>query len=341
MRRRLILSIVVFSAVINQRPTSADVMNLPAGQTSLSFVTVGDAGNMADADGLGAVNYVFEMGKYDVTLDQYAAFLNSVAAADPYGLYNTLMDGYEGSLRYGISQSGTSGHFSYSVFGNGNLPMFTANWGQAAQFANWLQNGQPTGPEGPGTTETGAYTLNGAVTSAALYAITRNADATYFIPSENEWYKAAYYKGGNTNAGYWLYPTRSNSPPSNVISSTGTNNADFNGDGLTPVGTFADSPGPYGTFDQGGFAFQWNESQADIGGFFYRGSLGGDTEANASPLASSANGGVQNPAISNAINQGFRIAAIPEPSTFVLLVVGAFALLVLTTGRRVTAVNTH
>ena len=41
-------------------------------------------------------------------------------------------------------------------------------------------------------------------------AITRNAGATYFIPSENEWYKAAYYKGGGTNAGYWTYPTQSN-----------------------------------------------------------------------------------------------------------------------------------
>ena len=48
-------------------------------------------------------------------------------------------------------------------------------------------------------------------------AITRNAGATYFIPSENEWYKAAYYKGGGTNAGYWLYPTKSNTAPSNVL----------------------------------------------------------------------------------------------------------------------------
>jgi hypothetical protein len=60
-----------------------------------------------------------------------------------------------------------------------------------------------------------------------LTAITRNAGATYFIPSENEWYKAAYYKGGGTNAGYWLYPTQSNTVPSNVLSATGTNNANW------------------------------------------------------------------------------------------------------------------
>ena len=63
--------------------------------------------------------------------------------------------------------------------------------------------------------------------TAALMAMTRNAGATYFIPSENEWYKAAYYKGGGTNAGYWLYPTQSNTVPSNVLSATGTNNANF------------------------------------------------------------------------------------------------------------------
>ena len=60
-------------------------------------------------------------------------------------------------------------------------------------------------------------------------AVTRNAGAKYFLPSENEWYKAAFYKGGGTNAGYGLYPTKSdaNNPPSNVLSATGTNNANY------------------------------------------------------------------------------------------------------------------
>ena len=70
-------------------------------------------------------------------------------------------------------------------------------------------------------------------------AITRNAGATYFIPSENEWYKAAYYKGGGTNAGYWTYPTQSNTAPSNVLSATGTNNANYcdtgTGTAATPI----------------------------------------------------------------------------------------------------------
>ena len=120
----------------------------------------------------------------------------------------------------GISQSGSPGSYSYSVTGSNpqaaNCPVFDVTWGDAARFCNWLQNGQPTsGTEAAGTTETGAYTLNGdMITRHGMHA---TRAATYFIPSENEWYKAAYYKGGGTNAGYWTYPTQSNTAPGNSL----------------------------------------------------------------------------------------------------------------------------
>ena len=78
--------------------------------------------------------------------------------------------------------------------------------------------------EAAGSTETGAYTLNGD-TAVYFDGDTRNAGATYFIPSENEWYKAAYFNPSNST--YWTYPTQSNSTPSNVLSATGTNNANY------------------------------------------------------------------------------------------------------------------
>ena len=56
-----------------------------------------------------------------------------------------------------------------------------------------------------------------------LEGISRNGGAAYFLPSANEWYKAAYYNP--SNATYWTFPTQSNSIPSNALSSTGTNNA--------------------------------------------------------------------------------------------------------------------
>jgi sulfatase modifying factor 1 len=95
------------------------------------------------------------------------------------------------------------------------------SWGDAARFVNWVSNGQPVGAEEPATTETGTYALNGATTDAALTAVDRAPGAAYALPTENEWYKAAYYKGGSLNAGYWAYPTRSNAGPSNTLSAVG------------------------------------------------------------------------------------------------------------------------
>ncbi len=310
----MVLVVLASALALAVSVADADVFNMPTGQTSLSFVTVGDPGNAADTTGYGAVGYSYRMGQYDVTVGQYVQFLNAVASTDTYGLYNSQM-----ALDFptiGISQSGSSGSYSYSVSGSdfqaANCPIFDVSWGDAARFCNWLQNGQPTGAEGPGTTETGAYTLNGDTTN--LLTETRNAGATYFIPSESEWYKAAYYRGGGANAGYWPYPTESYTAPVNVLSSTGTNNAnfyDYTGAGLTdsvnkltPVGAFAASPGPYGTFDMGGDVFQWNEAVVSAS---YRGCRGGSYSVSSNDLASSYRSS-GNPA-ADPSSTGFRIAA--------------------------------
>jgi formylglycine-generating enzyme required for sulfatase activity len=302
------------------------VGSVRAGLINVAMVPVGDPGNAADSNGYGAVSYAYQIGKYDVTTSQYAAFLNAVAAADPYGLYNSFMA--SGPARAGINQSGASGNYSYSVVaGHENFPVNWVSWGDAARFANWLQNGQPTDVEGPGTTESGAYTLDGATSTTALMAVTRNLNATDFIPTEDEWYKAAYYKGGGTNAGYWLFPTQNNSTPSNVLSATGKNNANFNNtdptNHLTSVGAFAASPGPYGTFDQGGDVQQWNESAFDVSS---RGVRGGSC-FDPSFVLRSSNRNADNPvAVGNGI--GFRVASVPEPSSVILLIAGIVVLTV-------------
>ena len=303
------------------------------GEASLSFVTVGDPGNAPDTvvmgdgtTGYGSVPYVYQMGQYDVTVGQYVQFLNAVAKTDTFGLYNRFMGPYESFNTIGITQSGSSGSYTYSVAGSdpqaANCPICDATWGDAARFANWLQNGQPTGAEGPGTTETGAYTLDGDTGNLRTEA--RNAGATYFIPSENELYKAAYYKSGGTNAGYWLYSTQSNTVPSNMLSATGTNNTNFVTGSypnynytdptnyLTPVGAFSASPGPYGTYDQGGDVWQWDEAVMGSS----RGMLGGSWENDS--VASSGRG--ESYPLNEFSNIGFRVAAayVPEPSAITL-----------------------
>src|ERR1051325_949782 len=141
----------------------------------IQTVPVGDPGNANDPSTggfYGGVGYAYNIGKYEVTVGQYTAFLNSVAATDTYGLYNISMFGAANIA--GIYRHGASGTYSYSVIGSANHPITYVSWGDAARFANWLNNSQPTGAEGAGTTETGAYSLNGAVTDAALNAVSRN-----------------------------------------------------------------------------------------------------------------------------------------------------------------------
>jgi formylglycine-generating enzyme required for sulfatase activity len=347
MFRYSIITVSVALLLLSVISVHADVFNMPGGQTSLQFVTVGDPGNAADpATGnlYGSVPYIYQMGEYDVTVGQYCQFLNAVAKTDTYSLYNIHMANYFSTI--GIARSGSSGNYNYSVTYSSAAwqtysdscpglypsplaaasacPITFVSWGDAARFCNWLQNSQPTGAEGNGTTETGSYTLNGAMSQTALMAVTRNAGATYVIPTENEWYKAAYYKGGGMDAGYWAYPTQSNTAPINILSSTGTNNANFSDyygsysdptNYLTPVGAFSASSGPYGTYDMGGDAWQWNETAANSS---VRGERGSGWDNSSSCLASAFRSGAM-PTLEGG-DLGFRVASVPEPGSIVLLV---------------------
>ena len=187
------------------------------------------------------------------------------------------------------------------------------------------------------TTENGAYALNGATSNAALMAVPSPSHsgagaATYFLPSENEFYKAAYYdptlNGGA--GGYWTYPTKSNTAPINslVLSPTSDNDANYyNGtytdptNYLTPVGIFAASPGPYGTYDMGGDVYQWNEASIAVS---FRGLRGGSWDDNSDYLASSVRNFTY-PTGEYYGAVGFRVASVPEPGSIALLLAGAVA----------------
>jgi formylglycine-generating enzyme required for sulfatase activity len=235
----------------------------------------------------------------------------------------------------GITRTSSSGAFSYAVKGNGNVPVFDVSWGDTARFVNWLANGEPTASEGTATTENGTYSLNGGTSNAALMLVSRNPGSTWVLPTVNEWYKSAYYSGGGTASAYWTYATQSGNTPSNVLSATGTNNANFSSDVveppnygltdpvnyLTSVGAFADSPSTYGTFDQNGDVYEWNETAY---GGTARGFGGGGWGSGFVALSS---GGISetNPTYDGS-EDGFRVAYVPEPGSLCLLVLAAVSL---------------
>ena len=318
---------------------------------NIETVMVGDPGNAADTNtrGLGAVAYEFNIGKYEVTIGQYTTFLNAVAATDTYSLYNPFMATHLNIA--GIARAGSSGSFSYSALGSPNRPITYVSWFDAARFANWMNNGATVGA----STETGAYTLSGANSGV----ITKNPGASWWIPSEDEWYKSAYYKSGGTDAGYWVYPTQSDSAPGNVVGGAPnqanykrtsnsptygntylfsvTQSSSYSGSQnyLTDAGAFSGSASAYGTYDQGGNLEEWNDKIISTNKRGIRGGTWSDGSGSLLPAAyggDDAYSGVSSN--SDNSNYGFRMATVPEPSTYALLLMTAAGALWMTRRRR-------
>jgi formylglycine-generating enzyme required for sulfatase activity len=300
---------------------TAALITSAAASITIDYVNVGNAGNAADSTGYGAVAYAYQIGKYEVTNAQYGAFLNAVDpdGANANGVYNTLMGS---NARGGITYTaGAASGAKYTIRTSmGDKPVNFVSWYDAARFTNWLGNGQ-----GSGSTETGAYTLNG---NTGL--ITKNVGATVYLPSEDEWYKAAYYDptpgaGGGDN--YWLHATQSDTAPTlgsanstGDISNPGANVANYNQgadwnslDGnVTTVGSAA-ANNYFGTADQGGNLWEWND--AVISGSS-RGLRGGSEYSNEFLLRSS-NRNINVPSFEST-SLGFRVASVPEPTSLLL-----------------------
>ena len=249
---------------------SADVFNEGPGFTSISLLPIGKPGNAADpATGFGSVANPYNIGKYEVTEKQYVDFLNATAKTDAHGLYAFGMfvsfAGTERGMFSHITQSGSPGNLSYSVPANyANLPMNYVSTASAMRFSNWLTNGQPTGAQAAGTTESGSYDLSGVnAGTQTLDQVTRSANANFVLPSLNEWYKAAYFNP--TTASYFIWPTSSNSQPNgNLPDLTGNNANQNNGNGSlsgrTDVGSYVLTTSPSGTYDMAGNVYELTDS---------------------------------------------------------------------------------
>lgn len=262
---------------------------------TIETVTVGDAGNANDTiarlgpwatTSLGAVAYEYQIGKYEVTCEQYVEFLNAAAKSDPYELWRTEMGTVLGKSP-GIDRFGSSPNYTYALMTNaldGATP--GSVWApkpvgwiakfDAVRFCNWLHNGKPT--DGSGLQD-GSYTLTGSgkVPDNAA-TVTRNTGATWVLPNDNEWHKAAYYKG--PGGGYWDYPTQSDAQP--VAQLTYTAN------GVGPA-----TGGNYGNFSSDAFGWPQQAAWYRTGDVWYKdplsvGTSGGPSYYGAYDMAGSA-----------------------------------------------------
>ncbi len=274
----------------------ADTFGSGVNQFTMDFVTIGNPGNADDDTGYGSVAQTYRIGKYEVSESMIAS-------------YNAL-----------------SGGPSISTTAKGAAkPAGNLNWNEAARFVNWLNTSKGYSPAYKFTTNGGNDNIalwTGADTGYDASNPFRNSKAYYFLPSEDEWYKAAYYdpaKNGGTG-GYWNYATGSDTAPTAVAGGTASGTAVY---GQTVAAgpanvTNAGGLSPYGTMAQSGNVSEWNES----------GALAPNDSATEARVYRGGNWA--NPSFSQSVTSrnslqpdgegaiGFRVASVPEPSAWIL-----------------------
>ncbi|MEZ4282191.1 MAG: SUMF1/EgtB/PvdO family nonheme iron enzyme [Myxococcota bacterium] len=288
-------------------------------QIAIEFVTVGAPGAPGYpelANPSASVPYAFEISRYEVTNEQYAAFLGAVAANDPNGLWFSSM---QSNALGGIERTGTAGNWQYAVKpGMADKPVNYVSFWDALRFANWLHNGQPAGDQDATTTEDGAYTITPQ--GIAANDVPRNPGALYAVPTRDEWLKAGYSEDAPST--WYLSPAQSqlllvSGTPLDDDGNTGHCNSASSV--LYDVGSYTLSESPWGTFDQGGNVSEWTEEIR--GGGSARAHLGGSF---ASSCNATSPGGVPFFVPGQTIsNLGFRVV---RPSAPTVPLLGRFAM---------------
>ena len=280
--------------------TFADVFGSGTNAFTLEFNSIGDAGNAAGGSGYGSVIYDYRMSTAEVS---------------------------ESVLQHAVN-AGLTG-----VTGGawtGEQPAAFIDWFEAAAFVNFLNTDRGFTRAYDLSWDGNNWSMN-LWTSAEAWQmggenLYRNKDAFYFLPSENEWYKAAYYQGGGTNAGYWNYPTQENTAPVAVASGILAGTAVYDGQSA-PAGVFANGGlSAYGIRGMGGNAAEWTESAWDglnNSSNEDRTVRGGDWFGAADQLGSSYRD--INAPLYESDFIGIRVASVPEPSTGALILLAGVA----------------
>lgn len=289
MKKTTVFALIVFGMAVANSTSADDVRGI-----NMDFVTIGNAGNAADTSGTpgcGAVGYNYRIGKYEVTNAQWNAF--TTAAGTPTGNDG----GYSVSATFTGAQQPTNG----------------VSWYETLQFCNYLTSGDKS---------KGAYQFSGNNANPGSFLRIDRAAAEaafgtiYVLPTEDEWYKAAYFKPDGS--GYSLYANGTDTPPSPGVN---TNYAyAFENPWNIGSGTMEQN----GTFDMMGNVWEWNETYPDRS---IRGGSWGDQPETGAYYLKSSYRNIDSASPSNEYPTiGFRIASVPEPATLFLLTLGGLVL---------------
>ena len=312
MRNMRIISLLVSLAAAcscSCQTTQAGPVSFGSGanQFSMEFVEIGSPGNADDTTGspnpAGSVGYTYQMGKYEVSEDMIEKFNASQSL--------TITKDTRGA----------------------NKPATSVSWNEAARFVNWLNTSQ-------GFQAAYNFTTGGVNDNIDLWSSAdawqlggenrfRHKDAQYWLPSMDEWYKAAYYDP--TSSTYFDFPTGSDTAPTAVASGTTAGTAVYDQDWATGPADITQAGGlsPFGIMGLGGNVYEWEETTLDLTnglGSSSRGVRGGDWDSFSFLLSSSSR--VSYLPAFEFINVGFRVAslsstaAVPEPGSFALFLTG-------------------
>jgi len=292
----------------------ADTFGSGANQFAIDFVTISGSTNPSNVYAGGIVHNDYRIGKFEITNDHWTKF----------------------KAAYGTVTGSQGGYSRNPSFTGTNIPTNYVSWYEAAQFVNFLNTskGYQAAYKFTGIQGTNDYTLGVWTISDTGYNVAnpyRNSNAFYFLPTQDEWVKAAYWNGTNlqeyaTKAGQLLYQGNGSNGGWNYYDSFhGDSGPDGPDEGPWNVGSGSQELN--GTYNMMGNVWEWMESPYDSGNYTSgsgRVFRGGSFNSDINLLGSFSRIGI-NPNYED-YNIGFRVASVPEPASLVLLGLGGLAL---------------